>query len=162
MPRSGASIPLFMSPEDSTPAQRAPLAAVSKNVTLSPWVNERFPAWEQLLSAHDVARLTRRPQWVLLGMLMLRQFPRKHRFHGRAIGWLRADVLDWMAKGIRNTQCHTLRTSIARSEIARQGSLPLGHAHPLRRDRRSRCAPACNPRTPTPLDGVRANESRSP
>jgi predicted DNA-binding transcriptional regulator AlpA len=147
MPRSGASIPLFMSPEDSTPAQSAPSAAVSKNVTLSRWVNEQFPAWEQLLSAHDVARLTRRPRWVLLGMLMLRQFPRKHRFHGRAIGWLRADVLDWMARDIRNTQCHSLPASVAPSEIARQGSLPPGRAHSPRRDRKSRgsCMESKNP-----------------
>jgi predicted DNA-binding transcriptional regulator AlpA len=87
-----------MSPEDSTPAQRAPSAAVSKNVTLSPWVNEQFPAWERLLSAHDVARLTRRPRWWLLSMAVIGQFPRKQRFHGRGIGWLRCDVLHWLAK----------------------------------------------------------------
>jgi hypothetical protein len=47
--------------EDSTPEQRTPSAIVSKNVSVSKWVNERFPAWEQLLSAHDVASLARRP-----------------------------------------------------------------------------------------------------
>src|ERR1700682_289052 len=102
-----------MCPEDPSPEQRAPAAAVSKNVTLSPWVNERFPAWEQLLSAHDVARLTRRPRWVLLGMLMLRQFPRKHRFHGRGVGWLRSDVLHWLAKDLRRTKCHAHRSAVA-------------------------------------------------
>jgi hypothetical protein len=75
-----------MSPEDSSPEQRAPSAAFSRNISLSKYVNERIPAWEQLLSAHDVARLTRRPKWVLLSMMMLGRFPRKQRFHGRGIG----------------------------------------------------------------------------
>jgi len=136
-----------MSSEDSSPDQRAPSAAYPRNISLSKYVNERFPAWEQLLSAHDVARLTRRPRWWLLSMAVLGQFPRKQRFHGRGIGWLRADVMDWMAKDIRNTQCHTLPTSVAQSEIARQRSLPLSHAHPLRRDRKSRgpCMQSRNP-----------------
>src|ERR1700738_411169 len=115
-----------MCPEDPSPEQRAPAAAFSKNVTLSRWVNERFPPWEQLLSAHDVARLTRRPRWVLLSMMVLRRFPPKRRFHGRCIGWLRSDVLNWLAKDLRTTQCHTNPTSVTRSGIARQRSLPLG------------------------------------
>src|ERR1700733_509703 len=136
-----------MSPEDSSPEERAPSAASLRNVTLSRWVNERFPAWEQRLSAHDVARLTRRPRWWLLSMAVLGQFPRKQRFHGRGIGWLRADVLDWMAKDIRNTQCHVLPSSVAKSEIVRKRSPPLRHAHPPRRDRKHRgpCMESQNP-----------------
>ena len=93
-----------MSPEDPLSEERAASAAFSDRVTLSKWVNERFPPWEQLLSAHDVARLTRRPRWVLLGMMLLGRFPRKHCFHGRRIGWLRDDVLDWIGKGTGLTQ----------------------------------------------------------
>lgn len=78
---------------------RPPLVPVSQNVTLSRWVNERFPDWRQLLSAHDVARLTRRPGWVLFGLTLVGRFPRKHCFHGRRIGWLRDDVLDWIGHG---------------------------------------------------------------
>src|ERR1700733_2019894 len=129
MPRSGASIPLFMNPEDSTPTQRAPSAAFSRNISLSKWVNERLPAWEQLLSAHDVARLTRRPRWVLLGMIMLSQFPRKHRFHGRGVGWLRSDVLHWLATDLRKTQCHGHRSAVA----GIQQRLPLDCATPCAR-----------------------------
>jgi predicted DNA-binding transcriptional regulator AlpA len=88
-----------MSPEDLSSEERAASAASPEIVTLSKWVNERFPPWEQLLSAHDVARLTRRPRWVLLGLTLLGRFPRKHCFHGRRIGWLRDDVLDWIGKG---------------------------------------------------------------
>src|SRR5213082_96940 len=89
-----------MSPQDLPyDDERAPCAASPDRVTLSKWVNERFPPWEQLLSAHDVARLTRRPRWVLLGLMLLGRFPRKQCFHSRRIGWLRDDVLDWIGKG---------------------------------------------------------------
>ena len=89
-----------MSPQDfPSDDERAPCAASSDRVTLSKWVNERFPPWEQLLSAHDVARLTRRPRWVLLGLMLFGRFPTKQCFHGRRIGWLRDDVLDWIGKG---------------------------------------------------------------
>jgi hypothetical protein len=94
-----------MSPQDFCPEQRAPSGASSNNVTLSPWVNERFPPWEQLLSAHDVARLTRRPPWLLASLTLLGCFPRKCRYRGRGIGWLRADVLRWQARQLRG--CHT-------------------------------------------------------
>src|ERR1700686_4852589 len=94
-----------MSPEDSSPEQRAPSAAYSRSISLSKYVNERFPAWEQLLSAHDVARLTRRPRWWLLSMAVLGQFPRKQRFHGRGIGWLQCDVRDWLAKKTPQGNC---------------------------------------------------------
>src|ERR1700685_3809522 len=131
MPRSGASIPLFMNPEYSTPVQCAPSAAVSENVTLSPWVNERFPAWEQLLSAHDVARLTRRPRWWLLSMAVLGQFPRKQRFHGRGIGWLRCDVRDCLAKTLPKEDRRTEAVPLLRRRNSHQICLPL------------KCRPAC-------------------
>jgi predicted DNA-binding transcriptional regulator AlpA len=114
-----------MSSKESAHTQRAPSAASSNNVSLSRWVNERFPAWEQLLSAHDVARLTRRPRWVLLSMMMLGRFPRKRRFHGRGIGWLRSDVLQWLAKDLQTVKCHSEPTAVHRPRIARQTSLPL-------------------------------------
>ena len=71
------------------------------NVTLPAWVNEPLPSYSDLLSAHDVARLTRRPRLVVLGMMLIGRFPRKQSFHGRRIGWLRDDVLDWIGKGAR-------------------------------------------------------------
>lgn len=113
-----------MSPDEFFPQARAPSAAASQHVTLSQWVNERFPAWEQLLSAHDVARLTRRPRWVVLSMMMLGRFPRKRRYHGRGIGWLRSDVLHWLGKDLRTTPGHTGPAPTLRPRIARQTSLP--------------------------------------
>ena len=69
-------------------------------VTLSPWVNEPLPPFQELLSAHDVARLTRRPRLVISGLVLLRRFPKKRRFRGRQIGWLRAEVLEWLARDL--------------------------------------------------------------
>jgi|SRR5882757_5123189 len=130
-----------MNPEEFLPPERARPIAPSQHVRLSPWVNERFPAWEQLLSAHDVARLTRRPRWVLLSMMMLGRFPRKRRFHGRDIGWLRSDVLHWLAKDLRMAPCHTPIVPASRPKIARQTSLPLECTEPCasHRSRGKRC-----------------------
>ena len=46
-------------------------------VTLSRWVNERPLAWHDILSAHDVARLTRRPNWILYGLALVQQISKK-------------------------------------------------------------------------------------
>ena len=114
--------------KDSPSPVGAASVAPSQPVTLSPWINERFPAWEQLLSAHDVARLTRRPRWMVLSLTLLGRFPRKQRYHGRNIGWLRSDVLTWLARDLRVLRCHTLPTLKFRSHNSRQGLLPLGFA----------------------------------
>jgi len=58
-----------------------------ENVTLPPWVNESLPAFSDLLSAHDVARLTRRSRWALSGLMLLGLFPKRRRYQGRPIGW---------------------------------------------------------------------------
>ena len=79
---------------DESPSIRDPAAPL--RVTLSRWVNERPPSCRALLTAHDVARLTRRSRWVLETLTLFGRFPRKHRFHGRRIGWQRRDVLLWL------------------------------------------------------------------
>jgi predicted DNA-binding transcriptional regulator AlpA len=73
-------------------------ALPSRLVSLSPWVNERLPAIQELLTARDVARLTRRPRWELFGLSLIGKFPRKKRYQGRPIGWCRAEVLEWMTR----------------------------------------------------------------
>ena len=113
-----------MNPDESLPVQPAPLAA-SYRVSFSPYVNEQLPNWEELLSAHDVARLTRRPRWMVLSLALLGRFPRKRRFHGRGLGWLRSDVVRWLAKNLRTTQCHTNPAAVTRSRVMREGVLPL-------------------------------------
>ena len=126
----------FMNSEES---QTPVIPAAADRVSISPYVNERFPNWEELLSAHDVARLTRRPRWVLASLTLLGRFPRKQRFHGRDIGWLRSDVLTWLSRDLRVLRCHTSTAVCARSHNARQGLLPLGLArHPYTARRRAR------------------------
>src|SRR6185437_935382 len=67
-------------------------------VSLSKWVNERLPSFQELLTAHDVARLTRRPRWVVAALTVVGRFPPKQRFHGRSVGWRRYDVERWLAE----------------------------------------------------------------
>jgi predicted DNA-binding transcriptional regulator AlpA len=112
------------------PASQVAANAPSPNVHLSRFVNERFPAWEELLSAHDVARLTRRPRWVLASLVLLGRFPRKCRYHGRGIGWLRSDVLFWLTKELKGAGCRAEASAIARRRISRQRALPLECAYP--------------------------------
>ena len=81
---------------------KANVFLVHREITISRWVNESLLAWDHVLTTHDVARLTRRPPWLLCGMALLRRFPKKHRFHGLKIGWLKSDVFDWMSRGSRN------------------------------------------------------------
>jgi len=68
------------------------------NPSLSPWINDEFPRWSDLLTTHDVARLTRRHTWVISALALIGRFPKRARFHGRGIGWNRHDVTDWMAR----------------------------------------------------------------
>lgn len=69
----------------------------AQHVSLSRWVNEPLPSCEDLLTAHDVARLMRRPHWVFSTLALFGCFPKKQRYHGRGIGWRRRDVLRWIA-----------------------------------------------------------------
>jgi predicted DNA-binding transcriptional regulator AlpA len=122
---------------DSSPASQVTATVSSRHVVLSPWVNETLPAWDELLSAHDVARLTRRPRWVLASLVLLGRFPRKCRYHGRGIGWRRSDVLTWLTKNLQAPGCHAEPVSIGRGRIKRQGSLAVEYAR-TRAARRAR------------------------
>lgn len=129
-----------MSPQSSSP-DASIRSIVSKGISLSPWVNERFPGWDQLLSSHDIARLTRRPRWVLLGMMVLGQFPRKRCFHGRRIGWLRSDVLHWMAEDTAILSCRSRSSRRAAYLSGRQMCLPLKRTNTcVARRRRGQCS----------------------
>jgi predicted DNA-binding transcriptional regulator AlpA len=104
---------------------------VPQRVSISRWVNEPYPAWDRILTAHDVARLIRRP-WVIRSLATVGQFPKRQRFRGKSIGWLKADILDWMARTSR------YRIAISpdkdngcrrrRSDPPGQQGLPLKHA----------------------------------
>ena len=108
-----------MNSKDSSCPLGAASVALSQSVTLSPWINERFPDWEQLLSAHDVARLTRRPRWVIASLILVRRFPRKRRYHGRGVGWLLSDVIHWLAKATCVQRTAEPRTGADRADFDR-------------------------------------------
>ena len=108
----GADIP------SETTARRTSLA-------ISPWVNEPLPPLAELLSTHDVARLLRRPSWVLLGLSLIGRFPRKLRFHGRRVGWCRSEIIDWMSREVTMTGSGCADTRRLPNESPAQLRLPL-------------------------------------
>jgi predicted DNA-binding transcriptional regulator AlpA len=95
------------------------------NVILSRWVNELPPPFQELLSAHDVARLTRRPKLLISGLVLLRRFPKKRRYRGRQVGWLRADVLDWMSRDLALDETSQPAPRHCLRPHPRQACLPL-------------------------------------
>jgi predicted DNA-binding transcriptional regulator AlpA len=117
--------------------------SLAPRVTISPFLEERFPPLEQLLTARDVARLVRRPQWYFCSLAWIGQFPARRRFRGRWAGWIRSDVLQWMQKNRRAPDAHPLKANPAKV-IARQRRLPLGRTEwspSIRRRRRTRWPP---------------------
>lgn len=86
-----------MSSDASGSGTVTPTRVLARRVFISKWVNEKIPAWDQILTAPDVARLIRRQRWTVSTLTTLGKFPQKQRFRGRGIGWLRDGVLVWMA-----------------------------------------------------------------
>ena len=87
-----------MSSDASGSGTVTPTRVLARRVFISKWVNEKIPAWDQILTAPDVARLIRRQRWTVSTLTTLGKFPQKQRFRGRGIGWLRDGVLVWMAR----------------------------------------------------------------
>jgi hypothetical protein len=50
-------------------------------VTVSKWVNEPCPPWADLLTSHEVAKLTKRHRWTLTALTWVGLFPRKVEFN---------------------------------------------------------------------------------
>ncbi len=77
-------------------------------VTLSKWVNERSPALTGILTAHDVARLAKRPRWALPALSLLGLLPEGIRFHGRRVGWNRKEIERWvLRRNVADAAAHT-------------------------------------------------------
>jgi predicted DNA-binding transcriptional regulator AlpA len=98
---------------------------VPQRVSISRWVNEPYPAWDRILTAHDVARLIRRPPWVIRSLAAVGQFPKRQRFRGKNIGWLKADILEWMAR------THRVAKSTDKTIRRRKLVSPTQHSLPL-------------------------------
>lgn len=95
-------------------------------LSISPWVNEPLPPLTELLSAHDVARLMRRPSWVLVGLSLIGRFPRKLRFRGRRIAWRRSEIFEWLASEVTATGNECADHRHASIKFPSQPSLPFG------------------------------------
>src|SRR5271167_4262513 len=100
---------------------------VPQRVSISRWVNEPYPAWDRILTAHDVARLIRRPPWMIRSLAAVGQFPKRQRFRGKKIGWLKADILEWMARTSRYPVA-TPTDKATGCRRRRQQALPLKYA----------------------------------
>jgi hypothetical protein len=121
------------------------------SVVISPWVNEPHPPLHKLLSSHDVARLTRRPSWLLASLSLIGRFPKKAKFQGRAIGWRQSEVLDWMARDLSVAE-QTTAPRVCPRRPAQQACLPLICAEPC--TPRLRCSDTRKRKSKLPV-GVR-------
>jgi hypothetical protein len=102
-------------------------------VTISPWVNEPLLNLQGILCSRDLARLTRRPRWMLCGLALIGKFPRRKRYRGRVVGWCRAEVVEWMTRELTVAADDHERLNAPRGCVRRQprqGCLPLERATP--------------------------------
>jgi len=97
----------------------------ARAVLLPRWINEPLPDVRLLLSSHDVARLTRRPRWQLIGLTVLGRFPRRCCYQGRPLGWHRDDVLAWLTQGMSVVAPPRTLPRSGATRRPRQVSLPL-------------------------------------
>jgi predicted DNA-binding transcriptional regulator AlpA len=128
---------------DSTSGVVAGQKTSTATVSISPWVNEPLPNIHGILSSRDLARLTRRPRWVLYGLALIGKFPRKKRYRGRVVGWCRTEVLAWMTRDLSIETDSRERLNGPRRcsrRHPRQGCLPLECPSPCLSARRSRTA----------------------
>ena len=141
-------------------ASRIPDRTAAPRVSLSRWVNEGLPSCQELLTAHDVARLTRRRRWILETLTLFGRFPRKQRFHGRRVGWRRRDVLLWL--GADNSAGSPTPCTLEISRTPLQRELYLRHPPCYRsRSHRPRCSSARSERV-SPACSRRARSVYSP
>lgn len=129
-----------MNIQHSVVKPRAELASLAPGVEISPFLDERFPPLNQLLTAHEVARLVRRPRWYFCSLALIGGFPVKRRFRGRWAGWIRSDVSEWIQKNLPPPSAHPPKAHPAKV-IAHQRRLPLGRTEwcpSIRRRRRPR------------------------
>lgn len=98
------------------------------SIRLSRWINERAPALESLLTAHDVARLVRRPSWTLPTLTLIGRLPARVQFHGRPVGWRRIDIEQWLQgrRGCRHRNRHARATGPCRRRAPCSGFTPPG------------------------------------
>lgn len=118
-------------------------STTAREVHLPRWVNEPLPNIHAILSGREIARLTRRPRWLLIGMAMLGQFPKQRTHCGKPIGWHHADVLDWLTQHMTIDSDSSSAPRSCQQRRPSQARLPLEHSASCNRHRRAqrlRCA----------------------
>jgi hypothetical protein len=149
-----------MAPDSSAAdvVPRSAAAGAQPELRLSRWINEPLPDLRAILTGRDVSRLTRRPHWLLCGLAWFGRFPRRRVYRGRALGWHRAEILEWLSRGlaIEPQDAPAQRRCIRRQP--RQACLPLECRAPC--TARSRAHDAC-PTSATPPRRSRHQGMRS-
>jgi predicted DNA-binding transcriptional regulator AlpA len=101
------------------------VATTKGNVELPRWVNEPLLNVHEILSGHEISRLTRRPHWLLLGLAAIGQFPKRRTHCGKPVGWHRSDVLDWLTQHMAIEPDRQAAERTCRQSRPRQACLPL-------------------------------------
>jgi hypothetical protein len=114
-----------MSAESEVMDGRAAVCGRARRVSISKWVNEPLPPLSELLTTHDVVRLTRRRRWVIAGLVLLRRFPKKRTFHGQASGWLRSEVFESIELWRTAKQPRKYIACVSRASVSVQQCLAL-------------------------------------
>jgi predicted DNA-binding transcriptional regulator AlpA len=60
-------------------------------------LNDRIAALDQILTTRDVVAIVGHHRCTLFRWMSAGQFPHKHAFRGRKVGWLRSDIEKWLA-----------------------------------------------------------------
>jgi predicted DNA-binding transcriptional regulator AlpA len=110
------------------PANSIDIPRTAHELRLPRWINEPLPDLRAILSASEISRLTRRPRWLLLGLSVLGQFPKRRTHCGKPVGWHRADVLDWLTENMTIESDRPPETKNCRQARPSQVCLPLGIA----------------------------------
>ena len=92
---------------------------VCSRLHLSKWINEPCPAWTTLLTAHEVARLTRRPRCLLPALALFGRFPAPTRYRGKTLGWQPSDIEAWLEMK-HTSAADARRTSRCLGRVARK------------------------------------------
>jgi predicted DNA-binding transcriptional regulator AlpA len=123
---SESTTPRIHGASKARPSRGETLATVCWGGSAHAGRNEKPSPWGEILSAHDVARLTRRHRWVVHALALIGRFPKPQRFHDRSIGWAKHDVASWLAE-VEASRGRLARTRRQRthSPALLQQSLPM-------------------------------------
>jgi predicted DNA-binding transcriptional regulator AlpA len=96
-PTDGPQLPLILPiPTSAAPASGA--ANGESRRTPAPEVNKELPKpLDQILTTRKVVEIVGHHRSTLYRWMRVGDFPKKHSFRGRKVGWLRSEVEKWLA-----------------------------------------------------------------